>query len=434
MVTCNHETKTKALIERLGNREVLLQLPPGSVTACAGCQWPLCCAGCQDSPQHRQECLLLSQAGVVPALDSEHSNQWIYTAVALLRVLLLKRDQPDQWEKVEQLMDHWEERATNTEVVKAMKIMFAFFSKKLSLDWISLEDVQHVFGVLQTNSVSLISRQGRTFYPVVSLLSHSCLPNLEPVSNPAATIKLRAKTRIEAGQQLTMRYTSFLSPVWRRRQEIKTEWMFDCDCVRCIDNSDLNTFLSALSCHCGGFYSNKLDNKHGFTFSCSGCQQARDFTEKFERFQQIEERLSSCSLTREELRSFLAEIDADEQIHDQFYLKVKANMKYCEMFQDSSDRETLEEVMSRVKTVLNLIRDIDQGCSKVTGKYVLVLAEVQEKLLTLRRKEDPAVQPSQLRKEVADLIKSKMIANKMLGQHYTTPKHKPATTSSKEGT
>jgi len=283
------------------------ELPPGSVTACAGCQWPLCCAGCQDSPQHRQECLLLSQAGVVPALDSEHSNQWIYTAVALLRVLLLKRDQPDQWEKVEQLMDHWEERATNTEVVKAMKIMFAFFS-------------------------------------------------------------------------------------------------------------------------------NKLDNKHGLTFSCSGCQQARDFTEKFERFQQIEGRLSSCSLSREELRSFLAEIDADEQIHDQFYLKVRANMKYCEMFQDSSDRETLEEVMSRVKTVLNLIRDIDQGCSKVTGKYVLVLAEVQEKLLTLRRKEDPAVQPSQLRKEVADLIKSKMIANKMLGQHYTTPKHKPATTSSKEGT
>ena len=158
-------------------------------------------------------------------LESHHSNSWIYTAVALLRVLLLKRDQPDQWEKVEELMDHWEERSTNTEVVKAMKIMFAFFSKKLSLDWISLDDVQHVFGVLQTNSVSLISRQGRTFYPVVSLLSHSCIPNLEPVSNPAATIKLRAKTRIRAGEQLTMRYTSFLSPVWRRRQEIKTEWM-----------------------------------------------------------------------------------------------------------------------------------------------------------------------------------------------------------------
>ena len=200
---------------------------------------------------------------MVPALESRHSNSWIYTAVALLRVLLLKRDQQDQWEKVEQLMDHWQERATNTEVVKAMKIMFAFFSKKLSLDWISLDDVQHVFGVLQTNSVSLISRQGRTFYPVVSLLSHSCLPNLEPVSNPAASIKLRAKTRIRAGEQLTMRYTSFLSPVWRRRQEIKTEWMFDCDCIRCSDNSDLQTFLSALTCHCGGFYSNKLDNKQG---------------------------------------------------------------------------------------------------------------------------------------------------------------------------
>ena len=333
-------------------------------------------------------------------------------------------------------MDHWEERSTNTEVVKAMKIMFAFFSKKLSLDWVSLADVQHVFGVLQTNSVSLISRQGRTVYPVVSLLSHSCLPNLEPVTNPAAGMKLRAKTVIRAGEQLTMRYTTIttaLSPVWTRRQLISTEWMFDCCCPRCQDTSDLNTFLSALKCHCGGFYNNKQDNKDSdrLRFICNGCQQSEDFTEKFARFQQIEERLSCSSLTGEELRALCAEIDGDAEIHDKFYMKVRANMKYSEMFQDSQERETLEEVMRRVKIVLNLIRDLDQGCSKLTGKYVLVLAEVQEKLLTLRRKEEPGLPSSELRKEVADIIKSKMIAHKMLGQHCTTPrlKQKPAATS-----
>ena len=323
-------------------------------------------------------------------------------------------------------MDHWEERATNTQVVKAMQIMFAFFSKKLCLDWVSLADVQHVYGVLQTNSVSLISREGRTVYPVVSLLSHSCLNNLEPVTNPAAGMKLRAKTKILAGEQLTMRYTTIttaLSPVWSRREHIRAEWMFDCRCVRCEDTSDLNTYLSALNCLCGGFYSNKHDDSERLTFNCSGCQQSEDFTEKFARFHQIEERLSCGSLTREELRVLCAEIDGDGRVHDQFYLKVRANMKYSEMFQDSSDKETLEEVMRRVKLVLNLIRDIDQGCSKLTGKYVLVLAGVQEKLLSLRRKEEPALPPSQLRKEVADLVKSKMIANKMLGQHYTTPRH-----------
>ena len=417
----------------------MLQLPPGTGPPCAGCKWPLCSADCQESPHHQQECLLFSQCGVVPALESHHANQWIYTAVALLRVLLLKRDKPDQWEMVERLMDHWEERSTNTEVVKAMKIMFAFFSKKLSLDWVELGDVQHVFGVLQTNSVSLISRQGRTVYPVVSLLSHSCLPNLEPISNPAAGMKLRAKTLIRAGEQLTMRYTTIataLSPAWSRRQLIRAEWMFDCHCPRCLDSSDLNTFLAALKCqNCGGYFNNKQDNKQDnndrLRFICNGCHQSEDFTEKFERFQQIEERLSCNSLTGKELRAICAEIDGDAQVHDQFYVKVRANMKYSEMFQDCQDRATLEEVMRRVKIVLNLIRDIDQGCSKLTGKYVLVLAEVQEKLLTLRRKEEPGLPSIQLRREVADIIKSKMIANKMLSQHYTTPrqKQKPAATS-----
>ena len=82
-------------------------------------------------------------------------------------------------------MDHWEERSKDESTVAGLKIIFAFFTKKLNLDWVSLEDVFHVFGVLQTNSISLVSLAGRGCYPRVSLLSHSCVPNLEPASNPS---------------------------------------------------------------------------------------------------------------------------------------------------------------------------------------------------------------------------------------------------------
>ena len=86
-----------------------------------------------------------------------------------------------KWREVELLMDHWETRSADRSVVSALKIIHSFLSKKLSLDWVMLEDVFHVFGVLQTNCVSLISVSGRACYPTLSLLSHSCLPNLEPV-------------------------------------------------------------------------------------------------------------------------------------------------------------------------------------------------------------------------------------------------------------
>ena len=91
------------------------------------------------------------------------------------------KDNPAKWKEVEELMDHWDERGKDDSIVKGLNIIFTFFTKKLCLDWIMLEDVYHVFGVLQTNCVSLVSLQGRACFPTVSLLSHSCVPNLEPV-------------------------------------------------------------------------------------------------------------------------------------------------------------------------------------------------------------------------------------------------------------
>ena len=140
-----------------------------------------CCAG----PEHARECGVLARGGVAPVLGSVASPAWLYSAVAILRLLLLKRADLARWRQVEQLMDHWEERSKDESTVAALKIIFAFFTKKLSLDWVSLEEVFHVFGVLQTNSISLVSVAGRGCYPRVSLLSHSCVPNLEPASNPS---------------------------------------------------------------------------------------------------------------------------------------------------------------------------------------------------------------------------------------------------------
>ena len=172
------------------------------MVTCPGCSWPLCSEDCATrvGGDHSRECRLLAETGVTPGINSYTETNWLYTAISLLRVLFLKqvslwyqdlynhnhfKDDPEKWKEVEQLMDHWEERSKDESTVAALKIIFAFFTKKLSLDWVSLEEVFHVFGVLQTNSISLVSVAGRGCYPRVSLLSHSCVPNLEPASNPS---------------------------------------------------------------------------------------------------------------------------------------------------------------------------------------------------------------------------------------------------------
>ena len=72
---------------------------------------------------------------------------------------------------------------------------------------------------------------------------------------------------------------------------------------------------------------------------------------------------------------------------------------------------------------------MDPGCSKMTGKYLLVLASTQERLLGLSRAERrlearelkhevKELEAKELKQAVADIFKTKMIANKMLSQHF----------------
>ena len=72
---------------------------------------------------------------------------------------------------------------------------------------------------------------------------------------------------------------------------------------------------------------------------------------------------------------------------------------------------------------------MDPGCSKMTGKYLLVLASIQERLLGLSRaerrleatelkQEAKEMEAKELKQAVADIFKTKMIANKMLSQHF----------------
>merc|ERR1712012_161559 len=89
--------------------------------------------------QNMPENVVYSQA----AVSDQH---WLYTAIGILRTLFLKQDDPAKWSHVEKLMDHWEERCQDQSIVMALKGIHAFFTKKLDLDWISQDDVNHVFG------------------------------------------------------------------------------------------------------------------------------------------------------------------------------------------------------------------------------------------------------------------------------------------------
>ena len=123
----------------------------------------------------------------------------------------------------------------------------AVLRKRLKLDWITDADLQHVFGVFKTNGVGHVEAGARVcfLFPHVSLMSHSCLSNLDLVSRPGARVQFVAKTDIRAGEELTWSYSNVLSQKHVVQRHLSSTWLFECRCRRCCDRSEMNLFYSS---------------------------------------------------------------------------------------------------------------------------------------------------------------------------------------------
>ena len=86
----------------------------------------------------------------------------------------------------------------------ALRKTYFFLCHHAKLDFITEEDVSWAFGVLQTNAIGL--PRGRALYPIVSLMSHSCVPNLTSMVNPGEAIAFKANKDIQENDEFTIRY------------------------------------------------------------------------------------------------------------------------------------------------------------------------------------------------------------------------------------
>ena len=87
-------------------------------TVCSWCGWPMCSDKCAQSrsPEHVSECEIFSAAKIKP-----DSRLW-YSIVPLLRILLLKRDNPELYEKtVARFESHWNIRKLQPEVANLLR-------------------------------------------------------------------------------------------------------------------------------------------------------------------------------------------------------------------------------------------------------------------------------------------------------------------------
>lgn len=322
---------------------------------------------------------------LVPVMRSYSQPHTMYAMVAMVRMMILKREDPARYQVIEELMDHWEERAEDKRVSDMVKYMAAFCRKKLSLDWVKDEDVQHAFGVLKTNGVGHINPNGSKvcfLYPTVSLMSHSCAANLEIVDSPARSVKFVAKRQIGKGDELTWSYTNFLLPRHNIQEKLSQTWLFDCQCLRCKDPAEFGLYYSSQKCVCGGYLSKTMEDRT----MCDKCGKQVDSLTMLMEEQSMMKELSLSDTA--DLCALLQKLVAGQIVHPTHHIMVRLYMRLVEsVARNNPDAAVLAAAVQHGPALLKVLDRLDGEEGKLLKKYRKMYSLVEFKDLVRRQEE-----------------------------------------------
>merc|ERR1719397_1208689 len=234
---------------------------------------------------------------------------------------------------------------------------------KLGLHWVKDCDVQRAVGLLKTNGVG--SAKAVYVYPTVSLMSHSCVANLEVVNPPSRSIAFRVKRPVSVGEELTWSYTNVLQPQAATLSKHLDTWMFRCTCPRCDDPTEL-----------GLRYSQREEIK--------------------------EEKVDDAILMAEVMAAGEGQLEGlvdrlrEQGVHATHYIMVRLELRLMEMAVSASGSlSLLQRAVSIGPALVNTLRILDgEGC-KLVAKYssLLQLAEVRLETVMASAK-DENLQPA----------------------------------------
>ena len=141
----------------------------GRLLRCPGCAHLLCTV-CQAAGTHgEEECQALTTIGHTPDM---------FNIVLPVRFGLLKSRDPEMFEWLLQFMDHNTERNMNPEMRASNDRMTTLLAG--AVPGVTKEMAWRLVGILFTNCFEfrISDIDARALYPLVSLVNHSCIPNM----------------------------------------------------------------------------------------------------------------------------------------------------------------------------------------------------------------------------------------------------------------
>lgn len=352
---------------------------PFLVYRCRHCSWPLCSSFCQqDDGPHARECQLFQIHS--PRFDIEDYNKscpW-YNAIMVLRILWLRDNKPDTWQLIDMLMDHLEDKKTQS---KKKNIVINFIRKHCKLTQFSEEEIRHVIGVIDTNGYIIGENPNKDvdicgLYPITSILNHSCTSNTICYAQDDFTFACRAVVPIKAGEELTTNYLhyhySFFGQSYRV-PELAEHWYFRCRCARCQDWTEFGTLTDSLVCtEC---QTGRLVPT-GEEWGCGECQSTRTcekVRQTLNNYWDLIEKTTDCHL--EGLPELLPKLLKVFGENHYYILEVKRRMIESIGHYEDLAEVVLEKKVNLCRDHLLVQRDLAPGLSEYRAYLSYHIAE-----------------------------------------------------------
>ena len=264
------------------------RLVRGHVVTCHTCGWPLCSVTCRDNigPHHR-ECELFRRHGIEFDINDMKTSCPSYNAIMVLRLLWLRDNDPETWEKIDMLMDH---REDNSEVTSnAEERVITFIRVFCRLSQFSRDLVVRVIGIIDTNSYIIGENKNNNvdiqgLFPTCSIINHSCTANTVCFASDDFRFICRAVVDIPQGAEITTNYLYYQYHCFGnsyRVSELQDYWHFTCTCARCSDPGELGSGVDRVLCPACGQHTLTPGPRHysASPWSCDQCSHTESGAE-----------------------------------------------------------------------------------------------------------------------------------------------------------
>lgn len=215
---------------------------------------------------------------------------------------------------------------------------------------------------------------GVGIYPTVSLLNHSCQPNIISILHKNKFIT-RAASALECGTEINYCYGPSFTRLSKkdRQKRLKNQYFFSCQCDCCINNKENES--RALVCpKCNGPVIYNQDLSH----QCMKCHSTDviNVSDTLEQFEALQSKLSDLHLVEDDDCRKLKSLEQIETNlsklvfwRNPIFVRIKSQLiecaenqenlqsalKYCEQELDLSDKtygsDSLESILTKLKLI-----------------------------------------------------------------------------------